>query len=134
MIEQGLLIKRGCYITDIKTREPKNSLNGIYVWKDMWNNNNFQRWMINFLYRFYRFTRVSKLRYIPFWSAYFLCFFSPFMRPSFHRFICQEWLKNFMSVEKFPFFNYIFLKVGWQIAQLMFNLQSTQLFENFMSI
>ena len=56
------------------------------------------------------------------------------MRPSFHHFICQKWLKNVMSVEKLHSLITFFLKVSWQIAQPMFNLQSAQLIENFMSI
>ena len=147
-----------CYIRDIKTWWSKNSLTSfIYVWKDIWNNIS-QRWMINFLYHFYRFTRVSKLRYIPFWLAPSACFFYPAMTqlffflcglqgpPSSENAVGMLWISFNCTVsfvktgwkisrllKHFNSLIIFFLKVGCKIAQLMFNLQSPQL-GNFMSI
>ena len=120
----------------IKTRGSKNSFEVIYVWKDMWNNNISLRWMTNFLYHFKDLLELAKQGTYQFGQLlFFVFFFLIFMRPSFLctvSFVKIDWkisclLKNFHSSIL------LFLTVGWQIAQLMFSLLRTQLFEKFFS-
>ena len=120
---------------DIKTRGSKNSFE-VIMFEKICEITTSPTLNDQLFIPFYRFTRVGKTRYIPVWSASFLCFFFLiFMRPSFLctvSFVKIDWklwrlLKNFHSLILF------FSQNRLTIAQLMFNLLRTKLFEKFFS-